>query len=49
MDILILIALCALIYLVYLMKQEYSDARILQEAQMQRLVETVIKSQENKE
>ena len=49
MEFLTFIAVCILIYLVYLIRQDLRDTTVRHEAQMQRITEVVIKSQNKDE
>ena len=49
MEILTFIAVGVLIYLVYLIRQDFKDHSVRIESQMQRVTEVVIKSQEKQE
>ena len=43
------ISVCVLIYLVYLIRQDFKDHSVRIESQMQRVTEVVIKNQEKQE
>ena len=49
MEFLTFIAVCVLIYLVYLNRQDFKDHSVRIESQMQRVTEVVIKNQEKQE
>ena len=49
MEFLTFIAVCILIYLVYLIRQDFKDHSVRIESQMQRVTEVVIKSQDKDE
>ena len=49
MEFLIFIALCVLIYIVYLARQDFKDHSVRIESQMQRVTEVVIKNQDKEE
>ena len=49
MDFLTFIAVCVLISLVYLIRQDFQDHSVRIESQMQRVTEVVIKNQEKQE
>ena len=49
MEFLIFIALCVLIYIVYLARQDFKDHSVRIESQMQRVTEVVIKTQAKEE
>ena len=49
MEFLIFIALCVLIYIVYLARQDFKDHSVRIESQMQRVTEGVIKTQDKEE
>ena len=49
MEFLIFIALCVLIYIVYLARQDFKDHSVRIESQMQRITEVVIKTQDKEE
>jgi|TARA_S200000501_G_scaffold228863_2_gene214652 hypothetical protein len=49
MEFLIFIALCVLIYIVYLARQDFKDHSVRIESQMQRVTEVVIKTQDKEE
>ena len=49
MEFLTFIAVCVLIYLVYLIRQDFKDHSVRIESQMQRVTEVVIKNQEKQE
>ena len=49
MEFLTFIAVCVLIYLVYLILQDFKDHSVRIESQMQRVTEVVIKNQEKQE
>ncbi len=49
MEFLTFIAVCVLIYLVYLIRQDFKDHSVRIESQMQRVTEVVIKNQEKPE
>ena len=49
MEFLSFFAVCVLIYLVYLIRQDFKDHSVRIESQMQRVTEVVIKNQEKQE
>ena len=49
MEFLTFISVCVLIYLVYLIRQDFKDHSVRIESQMQRVTEVVIKNQEKQE
>ena len=49
MEFLIFIALCVLIYIVYLARQDFKDHSVRIESQMQRVTEVVIKTKDKEE
>ena len=49
MEFLIFIALCVLIYIVYLAREDFKDHSVRIESQMQRVTEVVIKTQDKEE
>ena len=49
MEFLTFIAVCVLIYLVYLIRQDFKDHSVRIESQIQRVTEVVIKNQEKQE
>ncbi len=49
MEFLTFIAVCILIYLVHLIRQDFKDHSVRIESQMQRVTEVVIKSQDKDE